>query len=251
MNRLLAIVLIALFPVLTNAQKWDFSYSMGVTKPLGSFSNNDITANDVGMAENGFFIQFSGNYSNIERLGLATALILSSNAMDDNANGLRLEKSVEKLFLKRSLTDDERRDLSYNSSDWRWGALLAGPMLKLPAGNSVFILKAMTGFQMNFIAKPEMIYDDEDNGLVFRGRVDDENKLSIPFLLGAELNYHLRSNISVRFGVDYYVSKMSYKNKYETIRRSNSEVTVLETEKRSVVPQNLNIGVGLIYHINI
>lgn len=251
MRRICALFLIVVLPVLVSAQKWDFAYIMGVTKPLGDFADNDIMSDNSGLAENGFFIQFNGNYSNNQKFGLATSLLLSSNSMDDRAGGMRFEKALERLFLNREVAPSERFNLSYNRSDWKWGALMVGPMLKLPSDNMTFVVKALTGVQINFIAEPELVYNDENQAKVFRSMLADGNKLSIPFMLGGELNYKVRSNISVRFGIEYYVSKINYEMRHETIRRDNQEVNNLERINLSVMPQNINLGVGFIYHIDI
>ncbi len=228
---------------------YNFSVAFGYTIPVGSFASSDWKSNGSGLANNGLSLDLAYNYTPDRTFGLTGGLYFSNLTTNDTSISSRLESMMGKL-LNRTITDQDRRKINYESNDWRWGSVLIGPRLVLPCGKGVFDAKILSGVQYTYLPYQQMVLKNTDNR-TYNIETADKNKFSLPFRFSTSYSCPIQNKISFKIQADYYRANTSYDLNEQIINESSQQLvnpTAVESYKIHI--QTVSIGVGLVYDLN-
>lgn len=177
-----------------------FSLSMGTTLPTQTYEAN-TDANSTGYAESGFTISFDGNYFPLDFLGFSGTVNLGMNFTDEVKLQDDWFEYLQNLYPDVIIPPDAT--VEFNTTQWNYVNLMAGPILSIPVSRFFIELKAKAG--LSFIKPPERnIYISFANTEI-NSTASGQN-LKFGYQLGGGILYMPNRNYGIRIGLDYFNS---------------------------------------------
>jgi len=183
-----------------SAQLNYFSLSMGTTLPTQDFAGT-TDASTTGYAESGFTMSFDGNYFPFDLFGINGTANFGMNFTDDVELQNDWFDYLKNLYPDVIIPPDAT--VEFNTTQWNYVNLMAGPIISIPVSRFFIELKAKAG--LSFIKPPERnIYISFTNTEI--NSTASGQSLKFGYQLGGGILYMPNRNYGVRLGVDYFNS---------------------------------------------
>ena len=252
MKKITALFLFIVLSISSNAQSdsWFFSFSMGGSRPLGTFVNTDIDNKESGYAKNGFTLLLDATYPVSNHWGFKGMAMMNTNPVDRNWLGTKLETRMQAFY--PVIEEADREFLSLRANSWMWNALLAGPVYTINFDRVYWDFQVLGGMNVAYLPQQKLLYEKPANNWFYLDKNTSTINVSYGLLAGTALRFPVTERINLRVGIDYYRSNA--KVQYEQIRVSKQETTIL-TEKlgngSADVPIEMISGtIGFVYYLN-
>jgi hypothetical protein len=234
----------------SQSDNWYFSFSMGGSWPLGTFSNTDITNKESGFAKNGFALLLDATYPLSNHWGFKGMALMSTNPVDRNMLGTKLEKRMN--LIPITVAEADRPFLSLRANSWMWNSLLAGPVYTINIDRVYWDFQVLGGMNVTYLPQQKLIYDKPVNNWYYLDRNTTVTNVSYGLSAGTAFRFPVTDRVNLRVGVDYYRSRA--KVTYEQIRVTNQgATTTTETlgNGSSVIPiEMFSASIGFVYYLN-
>jgi len=236
--------------VYSQSDNWYFSFSMGGSKPMGTFSEADIGNKESGYAKNGFALLLDATYPLSDHWGLKGMVLMNTNPLDRSWLGTKLETRMNAASI--SVADADREFLSLRVNSWMLNALLAGPVYTINFGRIFWDFQLLAGMNMAYLPQQKLLYEKPANNWFYLDRNTSTTNVSYGLQAGTAFRFPVSDRINLRVGVDYYRSKANVR--YEQIKVSKQGETVV-TEKLGGGNTNIPIAtisgsIGFVYYLN-
>lgn len=236
--------------VYSQSDNWYFSFSMGGSKPMGTFSEADISNKESGYAKNGFAILLDATYPLSDHWGLKGMVLMNTNPLDRSWLGTKLETRMNAASI--SVADADREFLSLRVNSWMLNALLAGPVYTINFGRIFWDFQLLAGMNMAYLPQQKLLYEKPANNWFYLDKNTSTTNVSYGLQAGTAFRFPVSDRINLRVGVDYYRSKANVR--YEQIKVSKQGETVV-TEKLGGGNTNIPIAtisgsIGFVYYLN-
>ncbi len=234
----------------SQSDNWYFSFSMGRSWPMGTFSNTDIDNNESGFAKNGFALLLDATYPVNNHWGFKGMALMSTNPVDRSWLGTKLETRMNSVPI--TVADADREFLSLRANSWMWNALLAGPVFTVNIDRVYWDFQVLGGMNVAYLPQQKLIYEKPANDWLYLDRNTSTTNVSYGFLAGTDFRFPITERINLKVGVNYYVSRA--KVKYEQIRVVKQGATVVTEplgDGSNSIPIEMFSGtVGFVYYLN-
>jgi hypothetical protein len=228
---------------------WYFSFSMGGSWPMGTFSNTAVNDQKSGYSKNGFTLILDATYPLNEHWGLKAMTLLNSNPIDENGLGTKLEKRMNTYF---TVSDAEREFLSLSVNSWMWNALLAGPEYSISFNRFFWDFHLLGGMNVTYLPQQKLRYENPGNNWYYLDSNTTTTDVSHGILTGTAFRFPVSDRINLKVGVDYYWSRARIK--YHQIKVTKQGETFLTEQLGSgsdIIPLKMISGtIGFVYYLN-
>ncbi len=252
MKRITALFLFIVLSISAYSQSdnWYFSFSMGGSRPLGTFVNTDIDNMESGYAKNGFALLLDATYPVSSHWGFKGMAMMNTNPVDRNWLGTKLESRMQAFY--PVIEEADREFLSLRANSWMWNALLAGPVYTINFDRVYWDFQVLGGMNVAYLPQQKLLYEKPANNWFYLDRNTSTINVSYGLMAGTALRFPVTERINLRVGIDYYRSNA--KVQYEQIRVTKQETTIV-TEKlgngSSDIPIEMISGtIGFVYYLN-
>ena len=238
------------FCVYSQSDNWYFSFSMGGSWPKGTFLKTDPDNKESGYAKNGFALILDATYPVSSHFGLKGMALMSTNPVDRNWLGTKLETRMNAVPIV--VADADREFLSLRANSWMWNSLLAGPVYTFSIKRVYWDFQVLGGMNVTYLPQQKLLYAKPTNNWYYLDRNTSSISVSYGLLAGTAFRFPVTDRINLRVGVDYYRSNA--KVQYEQVRVTNQGATTL-TEKLGSGSANIPIEmisgtIGFVYYLN-
>ncbi len=235
--------------VYSQSDNWYFSFSMGGSRPLGTFSQKDFDNQKSGYAKNGFALLLDATYPVSDHLGLKGMALMNTNPVDRSWFGSKLETRMNVFY---TVADADREFLSLRVNSWMWNALLIGPVYSLNFDRVFLDFQLLGGMNVTYLPQQKLKYEKSANNWFYLDRNTSTTNVSYGVLAGTALRFPVADRLNLKIGIDYYHSKALVK--YEQIKVSKQGETVI-TERlgngNNTIPIDMISGtIGFVYYLN-
>lgn len=242
MNKRILIILIALLPIISFAQKDELilGLSIGMSQPIGEFADNNVFINDEGelvtegqFAKTGLAFDFSANYRLGYYLGFAGRVLGGSNKLDVKGYTDVINEGLEPSGFESTIS----------SKGWGNVGAYVGGYFVIPIYDLYIDVRAMAGY-MNLFS-PEIRY------YVYETNVDDSelfirekyNAGGFSYDFGLGMKYKFGGNKFLLLNGDYVGAKIVKDN----IKTLNPFTQENELVNMDIDYQNITVTVGIGY----
>ncbi len=236
--------------VYSQSVDWYFSFSMGGSRPVGTFLKTDIDNSESGYAKNGFALMLDAVYPLSNHWGLKGMALMSTNPVDRNWLGTKLETRMQTFY--PVIEEADRQYLSLRANSWMWNALLAGPVYTINFDRIYWDFQVLVGMNVAYLPQQKLLYEKPANNWFYLDRNTSTINVSYGLLAGTAIRFPVTDRINLRVGIDYYCSKARVQ--YEQIRVTK-EVSSDTTEKlgngsADIPIEMISATVGFVYYLN-
>lgn len=234
----------------SQSDNWYFSFSMGGSWPMGTFSKADIGNPESAYAKNGFALLLDATYPVSNHWGLKGMALMNTNPVDRSWLGTKLETRMNTASI--SVAEADRPFLSLRVNSWMWNALLAGPVFSINFDRVFWDFQVLGGMNVTYLPQQKLLYEKPANNWFYLDRNTSTTNVSYGLLAGTAFRFPVSDRINLRVGIDYYRSKATIN--YEQIKVSRQGDTVL-TEKLGNGSTNIPIemisgSIGFVFYLN-
>ncbi len=240
---LLSVFALALVPVSAQSP-FRASISMGVSKPLNPFSNNDLNAIDAGFARQGFVLNIDGDYFLHKRFALSGRLLVSTHPIDESAYNTKLDQDVE------AYKPDSARNIIYNAGNWLGISPMVGAKYNYPLIlNRAWIEAGLfTGIQFTSVPDQYMMVDDEVKKRMVISENLERSDISFPIVAEGGLRVKINELTQLNMKLSYYQSKAEYTHVSYLSDYNGAQIGERIKETHQEIPiKNIQFSVGLTY----
>ena len=217
---------------------------------MGTFLKTDIDNKESGYAKNGFALLLDATYPLSNHWGLRGMALMSTNPVDRNWLGTKLETRMRAFY--PVIQDADRQFLSLRANSWMWNALLAGPVYTINFDRIYLDFQVLGGMNVAYLPQQKLLYEKPANNWFYLDRNTSTTNVSYGLLAGTAFRFPITDRINLRVGIDYYRSKARIQ--YEQIRVTNQGATTLTeplANGNSIVPIEIfSASVGFVYYLN-
>ena len=244
------VLLVLSFSVYSQSDNWYFSFSMGGSLPKGAFLKTDINNKESGYAKNGFALILDATYPVSSHFGLKGMALMSTNPVDRNWLGTKLETRMNAVPIV--VADVDREFLSLRANSWMWNSLLAGPVYTINFDRVYWDFQVLGGMNVTYLPQQKLLFAKPTNNWYYLDRNTSSTSVLYGLSAGTAFRFPVTDRINLRVGVDYYRSKA--KVQYEQIRVTKQEATTLTEilgNGSSFIPiEMLSATIGFVYYLN-
>ena len=247
----LSVFIVLSISVYSQSDNWYFSFSMGGSWPTGTFLKTNTDNQESGYAKNGFALLLDATYPISDHWGLKGTAFMSTNPIDRNGLGTKLEGRMNAAYIL--VPDADRGYLSLKVNSWMWNAVLAGPVYTINFDRIFWDFQVLGGMNVTYLPQQKLLYEKPSNNWLYLDRNTSTINVSYGLLAGTAVRFPVTDRINLRVGVDYYRSQASVP--YEQIRVTKLGTTEQTTEKlgsgSATVPiEMLSATIGFVYYLN-
>ncbi len=216
------------------------SISFGATLPKGDYGlTGDLSSN--GYARPGGAIKFDAGYFPKSYFGIGGSFSFGSNyAIRDsllNDMTTHVEENASSII---DIPDDA--EINYGSGFWNYINLLLGPHFSIRASQRLYFdFRGLAG--ISILRQP-----DQELSIIFTGTDiysrTSKNKLAFGFIAGGGFRYKLNSNISLKFGADFFQSRASFNYGFDLFRGVAEDIPAVESR---FFVRTIELTAGLAY----
>ena len=238
--RIKAIFFLFLITTACYAQKSFMSLTMGLSVPVGSFSDTADIYSD-GFAGSNFVINFDGAYFLMPVIGVGgTFSFGSSYGGGESLENALYDDIIENFSI---LTVPADPDYSFDSGKWNYVNLMAGPQISIPLNNINIDFKALGGLSFIFVPSRDMSIQ-LDNGEFQSSTQGDE--FNFGYIIGTGVRFGVGRGTGIRLALDYYHSKPTLvtNNSYT----NNNIPYDLPDDQFEISMNSLHMALGIAYN---
>jgi len=236
--------------VYSQTNNWYFSLSMGGSVPLGTFSKTDINNKESGYAKSGFDLMLDATYPLNNHWGLKGAMFMSTNPVDLNGLGTKLETRMNAASI--TVADADRKYLSLLTNSWMWNSLLVGPVYTVNINRANWDFQLLGGMNVAYLPQQKMQYEKPSNSWYYLDKNTTTTSVSYGIMAGTAFRFPVSDRINLRVGIDYYRSQASIK--YDQVKVTKEGETTktdnLGNGSSSIPIEMLSGTIGLVYYLN-
>jgi len=240
-------VLLTAISLISFGQKgFKVGIAMGSVIPLADFKSTNINSLNSGYAENGFMLNFDGDYFLHNRLAVSARFHFGMTSINEPAYIKRLESD-----LNGYLSADDEKNI-YNINIWQWSAPMVGLKYNFPLViNKLYIeAGAFSGICFTQIPNQSLHIEDEVNQKAIISENIGERSTAIPVMADLALRFIANERMQFKIASSYFQSKADFLHANYIIKYNSTEVeTELGNNNYSVPIKNLNLSIGLIYKL--
>jgi hypothetical protein len=231
------------------SNNWYFSFSMGRSWPLGTFSKSDIDDNTCGYAQKGFTLLLDATYPLNDHWGLKGMTLLNSNPVDQNGLGAKLEKRMNTYI---TVDEADREYLSLKVNSWMWNALMVGPVYTINLNRIYWDLQLVGGLNITYLPQQKLQYEKPSNNWYYLDRNTTTTNASYGISAGSALRFPVLDRVNLKIGIDYYRSQALIKSEQIKVsKQGETELTETLGQGSSTVPLEMfTVSVGFVYYLN-
>jgi len=234
----------------SQSDNWYFSFSMGGSWPAGTFKQTDIKNLESGYAKNGFSLAVDATYPLTDHWGLKGTALLSTNPIDLNGLGTKLEARMNQASI--SVTGTDRDFLSLKANSWMWNSLLAGPVYTISFDRVFWDFQVLGGMNVIYLPQQKLSYNKPANDWSYLDSNTTTTNISYGLLAGTAFRFPVTSRINLKVGFDYFRSRA--KIQFEQNKFTQQGQTLV-TEKLGggsvVIPiEMMTATIGFVYYLN-
>jgi hypothetical protein len=234
----------------SQSNNWYFSFSMGGSWPLSTFSKTDIDNNESGFAQKGFALLLDGTYPLNNHWGLKGMALMSTNPVDREGLGSKLEKRMNSVPI--TVDASNREYLSLKANSWMWNSLLAGPVYTINIKRRYWDFQVLGGMNVAYLPQQKLLYDNPANDGSYLDSNTSSTSVSYGLLAGTDLRFPVTDRINLKVGVNYYMSRA--KVAYEQTRVTQQGTSVVNEKlgngSNTIPIEMLSGTIGLVYYLN-
>jgi len=234
----------------SQSDNWYFSFSMGGSWPMGTFSKTDIGNSGSGYAKNGFALLLDATYPMSDHWGLKGMTLMSTNPIDRSGLGSKLETRMNGYSI--TVPDADRQYLSLDVNSWMWNALLVGPVFTIKFDHIFWDFQLLGGMNVAYLPQQKLSYDKPANNWYYLDKNTTTTSVSLGVIAGTAFRFPVTDRLNLKVGVDYYRSSAMVK--YEQIKVSHPGQTILTQTLGSGETKNpiemLSGSIGFVYYLN-
>ena len=237
--------------VYSQTDNWYFSFSMGRTFPMGTYSQTDTANTKSGFAKNGFALILDATYPLSNHWGLKGMALLNTNPVDRNGLGAKLASRMKN---EAAITFPEADFgfLSLQVNSWMWNALLAGPVYSINLDRNFWDFYLLGGMNVVYLPQQKMLFENPANNWYYLDRNTTTTNVSYGLLAGTAFRLPVSERINLKIGFNYFRSNATVP--YEQIKVTKQGETV-ETKKLGSGSSNIPIemlsgSIGFVYYLN-
>ena len=233
----------------SQSDNWYFSFSMGGSFPIGTFAKTDLNNPESGFARNGFALVLDATYPLNNHWGLKGMTLMSTNPVDRNWLGTKLEKRMEPFV---TVAEVDRPDLSLRANSWMRNTLLAGPVYTINFNRVYWDLQLLGGMNVTYLPQQKLIYDKPANNWYYLDKNTSSINVSYGLLAGTAFRFPVTDRVNLKVGVDYFRSRAQIKYEQTKVTRSGTNETIQKLGSgSSTVPIEMLSGtIGFVYYLN-
>jgi hypothetical protein len=236
--------------VYSQSDNWYFSFSMGGSWPMGAFSKTDIGNSGSGYAKNGFALLLDATYPVSDHWGLKGMTLMSTNPVDRNWLGTKLEMRMNAASI--TVPDADRQYLSLNVNSWMWNALLVGPVYTIRFDRIFWDFQLLGGMNVAYLPQQKLSYDKPANNWYYLDRNTTTTNVSYGLGAGTAFRFPVADRLNLKVGVDYYRSNATIK--YQQIKVTQQGQTVVTQilgggETKNPI-EMFSGSIGFVYYLN-
>jgi len=244
------LVLIALsISAYSQSDNWYFSFSMGKSWPVGTFSKTDIGNPESGYAKKGFALLLDATYPVSDHLGLKGMVLMNTNPVDRKYLGAELEARMN--IASITVAEADRQYLSLRANAWMWNALLAGPVYTISFDRAFWDFQILGGMNVTHLPQQKLTYENPADIWYYIDRSTSSTNVSYGLLVGTAFRFPVSDRVNLRVGVDYYQSKANVP--YEQVMVTKEGETLLteklESGSASIPIKMLSATIGFVYYM--
>lgn len=221
---LISILLSATFSYAQN--KNQFSFSGGLSLPMGKFKAKDLNKSDNGFAETGYNLQLNYSRAIAKQFDLQLTLMGITNGTDN-------EPVIRDFINKYPSTERVKiRGRAWNST-----SLLLGISKMYQLANINIILTPIIKMGTTYAIRPELFISTNRNDFTIPQSESISEAFSFSFLLGLNNSYEINEAISIISSVEYFLTAPEF----EYIRYSESNINLPSTKEEVKVKQDMQL----------
>ena len=234
--RIKAIFFLFLITTACYAQKSFMSLTMGLSVPVGSFSDTADIYSD-GFAGSNFVINFDGAYFLMPVIGVGGTFSFGSSY----GGGESLENALYDDIIENFSILTVPADPDFDSGKWNYVNLMVGPQISIPLNNINIDFKALGGLSFIFVPSRD-ISIQLDNGEFQSSTQGDE--FNFGYIIGTGVRFGVGRGTGIRLALDYYHSKPTL-----VTNNSYTNNNILDSDDQFEISMNsLHMALGIAYN---
>ena len=234
--RIKAIFFLFLITTACYAQKSFMSLTMGLSVPVGSFSDTADIYSD-GFAGSNFVINFDGAYFLMPVIGVGGTFSFGSSY----GGGESLENALYDDIIENFSILTVPADPDFDSGKWNYVNLMVGPQISIPLNNINIDFKALGGLSIIFVPSRD-ISIQLDNGEFQSSTHGDE--FNFGYIIGTGVRFGVGRGTGIRLALDYYHSKPTL-----VTNNSYTNNNILDSDDQFEISMNsLHMALGIAYN---
>jgi len=245
----LSLFIVLSISVYSQSDNWYFSFSMGGSWPMGTFSKTDIGNSGSGYAKNGFALLLDATYPMSDHWGLKGMTLMSTNPIDRSGLGSKLETRMNGYSI--TVPDADRQYLSLDVNSWMWNALLVGPVFTIKFDRIFWDFQLLGGMNVAYLPQQKLSYDMPANNWYYLDKNTTTTSVALGMMAGTAFRFPVTDRLNLKVGVDYYCSSAMVK--YEQIKVSQQGQTILTQILGSGEMKNpiemISGSIGFVYYL--
>lgn len=217
---------------------------MGSVIPLGEFKSTDIGSLNSGYAENGFALNFDGDYFLHNRLAVSARLNFGMTDMNELAFIKKIESELSEYI------EPNGENVYSNFSNWQWSAPMLGLKYNYPIVINILYIDAgiFSGISISKIPDQNIHIEDNLNKQTIFSENYGKQSLAIPFMADLGLRFILNQKMQLKLSSGYFQSKVNYSHLNYIVKYNATSIEKeLANYAISVPIKNLNFCAGIIY----
>jgi len=236
--------------VYSQSNNWYFSFSMGESWPMGTFSKTDIGNPGSGYAKNGFALLLDATYPMSDHWGLKGMTLMSTNPIDRSGLGSKLETRMNGYSI--TVPDADRQYISFDVNSWMWNALLVGPVFTVKLNRIFWDFQLLGGMNVAYLPQQKFSFDKPTNEWYYLDRNTTTTSISLGVIAGSDFRFPVTNRMNLKIGVDYYRSSATVK--YDQTKVTQQGQTLVTQTLGSGETKNpiemLTGSIGFVYYLN-
>ena len=251
MKKLIASLLLIVFSVCGYAQtdNWYFSFSMGGSRPLGTFQQKNISDQESGYANNGFALVLDATYPLSDHWGLKGLALVNTNTVDRNSLGSKLESRMAPFV---TVAEADRQYLSSRTNSWMWNSLMVGPVYTINFDKIFWDFQLLGGMNVTYLPQQKMLFEKPANNWFYLDRNTSSSSVSYGLMAGTSFRFPVSDRMKLKVGFDYFQSKAQVK--YEQIKvtkTGDTQVLQVFGSGSNSIPIKMILGtIGFVYYMD-
>lgn len=246
----LSLFIVLSISVYSQSDNWYFSFSMGGSRPMGTFSKSDINNSESGYAKNGFALLLDATFPMNDHWGLKGMTLLSTNPIDRNGLGSKLETRMNGYSI--TVPDADRQYISLDVNSWMWNALLVGPVFTVKLNRIFWDIQLLGGMNVGYLPQQKFSFNKPTNGWYYLDSNTTTTSISLGVIGGSDFRFPVTNRMNLKIGVDYYRSGAMVKYEQTKVTQQG-QTTVTQTlggGETKIPIEMLTGSIGLVYYLN-
>ncbi|MBN1769326.1 MAG: hypothetical protein JXR50_12740 [Prolixibacteraceae bacterium] len=246
MNNFRNLLIVSIFTILyitaTAENRFHASMAVGAGFATGTFQQTDPLSIEAGFAQQGFTMNFDGDYYLHNRVALSARLHFGQASINEDAAFNWLKTKTADYY---PIGDSVRTENGY----WQWTSPMLGLKVNYPLILNKLYIEGSIYSGLSVTSNPQhylRIIDEENKKEVISENVQDKH-YSIPLMFDGGLRMKLNNQLQIRLYGSVYRSKSTYQHLiYSSSQASESTQLIGDFEVHKKI-STLNIYAGIIY----